>query len=111
MHRLLKVLAALITALMLFGSSAIAIAADRDRKCEQQIHKAEDTCTRPFVNMGNTAARRSINAISLKKPESAVMAEITIMTTTATRPLDFFGSNGRPGVLAWFSLCAQNELF
>lgn len=52
MHRLLKVLAALITALMLFGSSVIAIAADRDRKCEERIHKAEDNLRRAIHRHG-----------------------------------------------------------
>ena len=52
MHRLLKVLPALITALMLFGSSAIAIAADRDRKCEERIHKAEDNLRRAIHRHG-----------------------------------------------------------
>ena len=52
MPRNLKVFAALITALIFVGSSANAIAADRDSKCEQRIHKAEDNLQKAIRKHG-----------------------------------------------------------
>lgn len=52
MFRFSKVFAAVIIAAMIFGSSAIASAVDRDDKCEQRIHKAEDNLQKAIRKHG-----------------------------------------------------------
>jgi len=84
-----KISAALIAGSMIVGSSGALLAIDREhdrgRKCEEKIHKAEDTLQKPFASTANTAGRRNKSAINWKKPESAATAVTTTMITTTAR--------------------------
>jgi translation initiation factor 2B subunit (eIF-2B alpha/beta/delta family) len=52
MFRLSKFIAVLIAAAMILGSSSLATAVDRERKCEQRIHKAEDNLQKAIRKHG-----------------------------------------------------------
>ena len=84
MFRLSRFLAVLITAAMILGSSAIASAVDRDSKCEQRIHKAEDNLQKAVRKHGEHSRQAEQKRHQLEEARERCHGDDPTTTITTT---------------------------